>query len=522
MVHSRSLGREWIAGQEDVMKWRILVSVTVLASLLGATEGLAQGQLVPASDEERCAYNREPAACASVEARKRSPKSSHAADFNDWRNKSDFGNLLCDPDSGTCNAIENTAAKIDSLKNAVSDVIDGAGDLPASVFDGVKNGAKTVFDGVDGALDSMVDTADGLIEDGSGYFGGSGTSAAAEESGTTMDAFTVEERTRQFQRETLQKLSALEMEGEARLRDMEESFTSLSDPDGEIREMLREGQHERLHRAREYQQDVQELIKQEWESEQPIEEPGANLRDRRRELEDMFATDSYTERALAKSAAADSSWETLTEDTAAKTHAAESFREDKARDDILRQERAGRRAGEMDYAKSRARTHEVNIDYKSRELRAAIEHQMEATAYTAVSGGGWSSALGSAVFGLNAHSAFGRRGELLELFGDMRRPSGGSGGFGSMNLDNLDLGSFDCNALVSGASDMRTCQQLRSEMIRDGWLNPNGSSLGMDGLERRLQQETQRQGGSGVRGATPVPSTYYNRPCRSGYSCGIR
>ena len=130
------------------MRWLRMTLAVVLVSCLGAADGSAQGggRRVPSTDYQLCVVNKDQAACARYEARRSSSGSALEADFKTWRNNDAAGKLLCDPESGLCNAVETTAAAIDGVREAVDGAIEGVRGLADGVlefFDGSEDGSES-------------------------------------------------------------------------------------------------------------------------------------------------------------------------------------------------------------------------------------------------------------------------------------------------------------------------------------------------------------------------------------------
>ena len=127
---------------------------------------------------------------------------------------------------------------------------------------------------------------------------------------------------------------------------------------------------------------------------------GDSVSGMRRKLESMFSEDSDAERELAQAEEAAEALRAAREAEDARRGEVESYRDEVEGQGYRSERLAAARAAEIDYAKSRTRTAERNIEYAENEYRAATEAYGRASAAAAAAGAdGWASALASALYG---------------------------------------------------------------------------------------------------------------------------
>ena len=259
--------------------------------------------------------------------------------------------------------------------------------------------------------------------------------------------------------------------------------------------------------------------------------PASRWEQLRAELETRRAREEDTKRMLEE---AKEDWSVATEE-ANTTHQEHRASQGEFEQERLRiQAQRNERATGLDYARSRTRTADRNIEYAEKEYRAASQDYGRALAasYPSAGGGG---TVETVLRTLSGTGSSGGSGMLGLLSGGGRATRGFDGAASMSGGDDFFLG-LDCEAMVAtGGVSMSDCQEAKAVGISEGLLNSDGSFLSPEEYDRLLEAEVRdsllSSGGGGGRPRQRQQAPVRRRPASTCHNpdpgpgqagCGVR
>ena len=223
---------------------------------------------------------------------------------------------------------------------------------------------------------------------------------------------------------------------------------------------------------------------------------------------------------------AEADWSVATEEADTTHQKYQAFEGEFKQETLRRQAQLNERATGLDYARSRKRTADRNIEYAGKEYRAASQDygRALATSYPSAGSGGTVETVLRTLSGTGSSGGGG-------LLGLLSGGGGATGGFdGAASMSSGDDFSFgmDCEAVVAtGGVSMSHCQEMKAFGISEGYLNSDGSFLSPEEYDRlgaEFRDSLLSSGGGGGRPRQRQQAPVRRRPastCPAGKSCGI-